>query len=102
MSTPDRFNRYDLQDLVRLSATFLSLASAPADPSTVMFLVRSPLGSVATYAFGTASVTRAGVGAYYVEVIPSVAGTWFYRAHGTGGVLENEEWGFIADQSFIL
>lgn len=102
MTTPDTVARYDLQDLVRITATYLNTASVPGDPSTIMFLVANPLGSVATYAYGSASVTRVPTGAYYVEIVPSIAGTWHYRAHGTGGIQANEEHAFIVDRSFIL
>lgn len=102
MSTPDTFNHYDLLDLIRLPATFLNLASVPADPSTIMLLTANPLGTVATYVFGVASITRVPTGAYYFDLVGNVAGTWHYRWHGTGGVTSNEEWGFIVDRSFIL
>lgn len=105
MTTPNTAARYDLLDLVQMRATFLSTdAVTPADPSTMMFLVKSPLGSVATYAFGAAgaSVTRAGVGAYFKDITVDSVGSWHYRAHGTGGVQANEEWTLVVDRSFIL
>lgn len=96
--------RYDIGDLVRLRATYVStdLVTA-ADPSTITFLTLNGAGSVASYQFvgavGGGSITRAGVGAYYKDITADVYGTWTYRAIGTGGVQAAEEWQFSVDQS---
>lgn len=105
MTTPNTVSRYDIFDLVTLRATYTSTDGVtPADPSTVMFLVKNPLGTVATYNFAAAgaSVIRAGAGAYTKQVVGDVVGSWFYRVHGTGGVHANEEYSFIVDRSFVL
>lgn len=96
--------RYDIGDLVRLRATFVSTdLTTAADPSTVTFLTQSGAGSVATYQFtggaGGGSITRAGAGAYYKDITVDVYGPWSYRAIGTGGVQAAEEWQFTVDQS---
>lgn len=98
-------SKYDLFRLIRISATFVSTDGlTPADPSTVHFFSRNPLGSVSTYLYGAAgaSVTRAGAGAYYKEITLDLVGSWYYRAQGTGGVQSAEEWGAVCAPSFIL
>ena len=105
MTTPQSVTRYDLLDLAQLRATFLSTdALTPADPSTMMFLVKNPNGSVATYAFGAAgaSVVRTATGAYFKDLTVDVVGSWFYRSYGTGGVQASEEWSFLCAPSFVL
>jgi hypothetical protein len=96
--------RYDIGDLVRLRATYVSTdLVTPADPSTITFLTLSGAGTVASYQFtggaGGGSITRVAAGAYYKDVTVDVYGTWTYRAIGTGGVQAAEEWQFSVDQS---
>jgi len=96
---------YDVGDLLRLRATFVSTdLITPADPSTIIFRVQSPATAVACYAFGVpaASVTRAGVGAYYKDITPDVYGQWAYNALATGGVQAAEEWQFTVRHSTFL
>lgn len=87
-------NTYDIGDLVRLRATFVSTdLTTTADPSTILFRVLAPGAAVACYAFGVggASITRAGVGAYYKDITPNAIGQWAYNALATGGVQAVEE-----------
>jgi hypothetical protein len=95
--------RYDIGDMVRLRATYVStdLVTA-ADPSVITFLTLSGAGTVASYQFVSGaggSITRAGVGAYYKDITVDAYGTWTYRSVGTGGVQAAEEWQFTVDQS---
>ena len=94
--------RYDIGDLIRLRASYVStdLVTA-ADPSVITFLVMSGAGTVASYQFagGGGSITRAGVGAYYKDITIDSYGPWTYRTVGTGGVQAAEEWQFVVDQS---
>lgn len=92
-------------DLVRLIATYVSTdLVTPADPSTIIFLVKSPATTVACYAFGVggASITRVPTGAYYKDITVDNYGRWYYRSIGTGGIQAAEEWYFDVDQSFVL
>jgi hypothetical protein len=95
--------RYDIGDLIRLRATYVSTdLVTPADPSVITFLVRSA-GSVGTYQYvggaGGGSITRVPTGAYYKDITVDVYGDWTYRSVGTGGVQAAEEWQFTVDQS---
>jgi hypothetical protein len=95
---------YDIGDLVRLRATFVSTDMVtPADPSTIVFRILSPATTVACYAFGTGSITRATVGAYYKDITPDVYGDWAYNVLGTGGVQAVSEWSFqVRHSRFVL
>lgn len=96
-------NTYDAGDLVRLRATFVSTdLVTPADPSTMIFRVLSPLTGIACYAYGTGSITRAGVGAYYKDITPNAEGEWAYNALATGGVQAVEETTFLVKYSSFL
>lgn len=103
--SPAAVDRYDLYDMFRQTATFVSTdLTTAADPSTILFLVKNPLGTVSTYSYGAAgaSIVRTGVGAYLRDQTLDVAGSWFYRAQGTGGVQAADEWSLLVDQSWVL
>lgn len=95
---------YDVGDLLRLRATFVSTdLVTPADPSTIIFRVLSPATTVACYAYGAgASVTRAATGAYYKDITPDVYGVWAYGALATGGIQAAEEWTFTIKHSAFI
>jgi hypothetical protein len=96
---------YDVGDMIRLRATFVSTdLITPADPSTMIFRIQSPATAVACYAFGVAaaSVARAGVGAYYKDITPDVYGQWVYNALATGGVQAVDEWTFTVKHSAFI
>ena len=98
-------NTYNIGDLVRLRATFVStdLITA-ADPSTIIFRTLSPVAGVACFSFvaAGASITRAGVGAYYKDITPNAEGVWVYNALATGGVQAVEESTFNVQHSAFL
>jgi len=102
MATPS-VARYYVGQLIRMRATYVSSDMVtPADPSSIYFRLIYPTGSVATYQFGTASVTRAGVGAYYADVTATVYGAHTYEGLGTGGVQAVNEWHFEVIHSPFL
>lgn len=90
-------NSYDRGDTVRLAGTFVaSCNSLVAEVASVYLLVRSPLGSVATYGYGgpasavlgPAAVVRVASGCYYADFVPSCNppdGVWTYRFDSGGG-----------------
>lgn len=98
-------NTYDIGDLVRLRATFVSTDLVTlADPSTIIFRTLSPAAGVACYSFSAAgaSITRAGVGAYYKDITPNAQGQWAYTALATGGVQAVEEATFYVRHSAFI
>jgi hypothetical protein len=107
MAAPQGVSRYDVHDLVRFMATFVSTDGlTPADPSTVTFLLKEANGTVGSYQFtggaGGGSITRVAAGAYAKDVTLSVSGSTVYRWEGTGGVQAAEEWSAFVLPSFIL
>lgn len=98
-------NTYNIGDLVRLRATFVStdLVTA-ADPSTIIFRTMSPVAGIACFSFAVAaaSITRAGVGAYYKDITPNAYGVWAYNALATGGVQAVEESTFNVQYSAFI
>lgn len=95
-------SEYDVGDLVRLRATFVSTDMVtPADPLVVVFQTKNVQGSVACYMFGEsgASVTRVPTGGYYRDVTIDLTGPLHYRAMGTGGVQAASGWKLVSRQS---
>lgn len=76
---------YQFGNAVTLDATFL-VGSTPVDPDTVIFQVRAPDGTVATYTYGIdANVTKLSTGVYECALgVPAEAGQYHYEAVGTG------------------
>ena len=95
---------YDLNDLVRLSATVIGTDGQVAVASLGTFLVKAPNGSVATYSSSdaNASVRNTGSGGFEKLVIASMVGSWFYRFQATGLVVTADEWSFLCSPSFVL
>lgn len=76
-------NSYDVGDVARISANFQQ-ASVDVDPTTVSLTVVAPDATSTTYTYAGATVTKASVGDYYVDVALSAAGKWKYRWVSTG------------------
>jgi hypothetical protein len=94
---------YDIGDLVRLRATFLGTDLVTvADPSTILFRILAPGTTVACYSFGTGSIARSGVGAYYKEISLDLYGDWTYNVTATGGVQTAAEWDFTVRHSKLI
>ena len=103
--SPPRVSEHDVNDLIRIQATYTSTDFVtPVNPSYVAFLVRAPGGSVATYVFGAlgASVANPATGLFYRDITASEAGLWFYRAVATGIVQANDEWRMKVQKSEII
>jgi hypothetical protein len=75
-------NIYDVGDLVHLSATFTQDDTA-VDPTTVALTVRHPDGTQTAYEY-PATITREGLGTFYVDVPITMGGTHRYRWVSTG------------------
>lgn len=106
MTTPNGVSRYKPGALVELTATIIGTDGlTPVTPSWFAFLVKTPDGSVATFAMGAAgaSVINTGAGAFFKTITASAVGSWFYRAEATGLVQDAQEWAFLVDPSqFVL
>ena len=76
----------------------------PTDPTSVIFSVRQPDGTVTTYIFGIdGELTNTAVGVYELDLGPvSLAGFWTYRAQGTGAVEAVTEGDFSVKPSAVI
>ena len=97
---------YDYGDLVSAVASFVGTDGlTPANPSAVIFLLKSPNGSVASYQYGVAgaSILLVGTAAYQRDFTADQIGSWFYRYVGTGNVQAADEWQLVVAKSqFVL
>lgn len=82
---------HDLGDLVRLSASFSTVATGAAvDPDVVKLTVKNPDGDITTKTYPV-GITKSATGEYYSDVDADVAGTWYFRFWSTGnGQAANE------------
>jgi hypothetical protein len=96
-------NRYDIGDLVRVSAAFSDVAGAAIDPTNVAFKFKDPAGAVTAYVYATdAALVRDSAGNYHVDVSVDSSGRWHYRWESTGAGQAAEEGQFIVDASGVL
>lgn len=101
---PDIVQRYKTLQVVRLIGSVAASGGVMTQPSSYVFHVRDPLGSVASYVFGQAgaSVVNSATGVFYKDYIPTIAGTYGYDGHASGLVSAREEWLFIVDPSNVI
>lgn len=90
---------YDPGTEVRLSVLF-EREGAAADPTAVSCKVRAPSGAVTTYSY-PATVTRSALGRYYLDITPTVPGTWHYKWIATGAVAVQAEGSFRVREQVI-
>jgi len=86
-------SEYEVGQRVRLSAAF-SVDGSAVDPTLATFRVKTPSGAVSSL-----PVTRDGVGAYHADVDVTEAGTWYWRAEGTGAAQAAGESAFVGKHS---
>jgi hypothetical protein len=81
-------NEYDVGDAVRFSANFKNSAGADADPTTVVFKIKDPSGTIGSYTYsGTGTNTileKDSIGDYHLDFTLDESGVWHYRWYGTG------------------
>lgn len=105
MTTPPNISQYDLGDLVGIVATVIGTDGVTGImPSMFMFLVRNPLGTVASYQFGAGGASIRAVASYVFEkdISADLPGTWVYRGMATGAGQSTEEWRFFVASSLIV
>lgn len=76
-------NAYDVGDSIRLSCAFTNSAGTAVDPGAVSLKVKVPAGTVATYTYVGADITRDSAGNYHLDIDLATAGEWSYRWAGT-------------------
>lgn len=101
---------------VTLFEQFLDADNEPADPTTIVFYVRDPAGTVTSYTFGVdGEVTHptnpdpdspyfgTPVGYYECHLgAPTMVGEWHYRPTGTGALTAASEYEFTIIASSTL
>lgn len=89
---------------LELRCSFTDDDSALTDPSSVVFTLRVPVGTLTTYTFGVdAELTRESTGVYVITIILSAGGLHHYRFVGTTGGNVAVDEGYIAvDWSQVL
>lgn len=73
-------------DSVTLRAVFVDASGAATDPTTVALAVTNPAGSVTTYTYALATVTKDGTGRYSKALTLTSAGVWSYTWTAAGTV----------------
>jgi hypothetical protein len=92
-------SRYTKGQVVEVVATFYA-DDTPTDPSTVVFKVKRPNGTVNTYTYGVGTdVTRVEAGVFSLDITCDQSGEFWYRAEGTGMVKDAFENYFVVDPS---
>jgi len=77
--------RIYIESTVRIPVNYSDANGADTDPDTVTFKLYSPSGETTTYVYGTdAEISRTSTGDYFIDVVPTEAGRWFYRWVSTG------------------
>lgn len=75
--------KYTIGNLIRVSAAFTNSGGSAVDPGQVRAKVKSPLGVITTYTYGTdAALVKDSTGNYHLDVEPTVQGVWKYRWEG--------------------
>ncbi len=86
---------------LKLKATCTNENGVVADPATVTFKIKSPVGTVTTLVYGTdVAVVKETTGIYYVNQYCDRGGLWSWQCLGTGpnGAEQNQ---FQIEQSVI-
>jgi hypothetical protein len=77
---------YEVGDLVTLQATFTSIDGVNTDPTTITLSVQDPGGTITTYTYAGAAVTKFATGIFRYTLSITLSGTYVYRWKGTGTV----------------
>lgn len=85
---------YNIGDLLRLKATFTSLAGTNVDPSNITLKVKTPAGSVSTYTYPS-NITKESTGVYYYDYSVASSGTFYFNWSATGGHQAADESTFV-------
>lgn len=83
--------QYDVGDQPSIISTFKDSAGDLADPSTVIFSVREPDGTITTEALGDATKLSLGVWTWLIPFPFDAEGVWWARANATAPFNSAEE-----------
>ena len=83
----DKVNIYDKGDMVRIASNFKDIAGADVDPTTIIFRIKQPDGTVEALTYETdPEVVRDSTGKYHYDLSLDQAGEYQYRVEGLGDV----------------
>lgn len=83
--------------MVAANFEFLDETGEPADPTTVIFLVRDPTGTVTEVAH-----EQLGDGLYRAEFIVDRSGIWIAHAEGQGALVVTDEIQFEVRTALVV
>lgn len=86
----------DVGDIVYIQNVFTNSTGGTVDPSEVILYLADPSGSVGTYKYSAAEVSRQSQGSYYYNGTITQAGYWSVRWRGTGAAVAAEQSRFFA------
>ena len=75
-------------DVARLSLSIADVAGVPGDPSSLLLVIKSPGGGIATY---TSEIVKDSTGNYHFDLALDSSGSYGYRWQSLGanqGVIE--------------
>lgn len=84
---------------VRVSVAF-TVSDVATDPTTVTLKVGKPDGTVTSYTYALAEVTKSATGNYYKDITTDQVGIWDFRYEGTGTCVAVEELSFRVRSKF--
>ena len=74
------FDAFIPGEIAYIRLRVVDLAGLPADPGSVVLMLKQPLGTVSSLTYGIGvDIIRDGVGLYHAEILLTASGLWAYR-----------------------
>lgn len=83
LAEPEPTNEYDLNQTVRLWATF-KVSGVLTDPTQVTLFVENPSRVESIYYYTSGTIQRLSTGTYYYDLSLNDNGMWYYKFDGDG------------------
>lgn len=94
--------QYDLGDSIRITGTFTDAAGTATDPAVVTFTYTDPNGTSTTYTYGAdAELVKSSTGVYYVDIVTSLEGAYYWRWVSTGAGAAADEGQFWVTRTVV-
>jgi hypothetical protein len=96
-------NAIDVGDAVRLSVVYRNASTqALIDPTNVILKVAKPNNTSTTYTYSVdVALVKDSTGTYYLDYVPTIDGTHYYKWSGTGNMNAVEESSFAVKTSRV-
>lgn len=86
---------YDLDSLIRVTATWSDTAGSAIDPTTVTLYIKSPASTLTTLVYGVdTDLVKDTTGVYHADINVTESGKYYYRFKGTGAAQASSEYWF--------